>query len=954
MLKNVTIKMKLIVSFIIAGLIPMLVITWQSLSDAEMALKNEAYQKLESVRTIKKNQIEGFFNERMGDAEVFSSLPFIANAVYNLDKLSKKAKNVGFDGKRLVEYAPYKKEFDKYHNFVKGYMKSYGYFDVFLLSPNSGRVLLTAELEDDFGTELKSENTSLAKAWQEMKKTSKPILTDVEPYTPSNGTPAMFVVAPAFKGGKYIGGIGLKISPNTVNAIMHERTGMGESGETYLIGSDFRMRSDSFLDEENHSLAASFKGSVEKNGIKSVTTEKAIAGKKGFEEIIDYNNNLIFSAYEQVKIAGFTWAIIAEIDKAEINIPINSLKSTILIFVGIFLIIIIVASYLFANMIDKDVQNVEHQVQKIAESVSRGDYNNEMDESTVSINFVATSQIVNEMIKGFANTLEALPLPLMNIDKNMEVIYLNKMAKDVAGITDYKGMKCYNVMKTTDCNTTNCATAKCMKTKKLETSDTKACPLSGEYDIKYFGNPFYGSNGKIVGAMEIIIDETATKKTQRVIAKKSDFTNNEVERLSKNLNLISEGNLNLDLKVTAKDVDTEDEFNNFSDISVNLGQVKDAINGVIDEASMLSRAALEGKLDTRGDLSRFKGGFSNIVSGVNETLDIVVAAFNDVSDILEKLSNGNFTITMDKDYQGDYLVLKNNMNEMIGKIKNVIINVMGGAEQIASASSQVSATSQELSDGATEQASGLEETTSAIEEMTGSIEQNASNSETTNKIAEGVSIKAENGGKAVDQTVGAMKDIAGKIGIIEDIAYQTNLLALNAAIEAARAGEHGRGFAVVATEVRKLAERSQVAAQEISTITKGSVEISEKAGVLINEMVPEIRKTAKLVQEISASSNEQNIGISQINSTMGQLDKLTQANASASEELASAAEEMSAQADDLSKQVAFFNIGNNTSTSRHTKTIGFRQEQEREGTATGFDSEVKIAAAINKKDFQKF
>jgi methyl-accepting chemotaxis protein len=220
----------------------------------------------------------------------------------------------------------------------------------------------------------------------------------------------------------------------------------------------------------------------------------------------------------------------------------------------------------------------------------------------------------------------------------------------------------------------------------------------------------------------------------------------------------------------------------------------------------------------------------------------------------------------------------------------------------------VSSTSQSLSQGTSEQAASVEETTSSLEQMNASITQNAENSRATEQMAVKGAKDAEESGRTVMQTVDAMKQIAEKVSIIEEIAYQTNLLALNAAIEAARAGEHGKGFAVVATEVRRLAERSQVAAKEISVLSRSSVAVAERSGTLLEELVPAIRKTADLVQEVAAASNEQSSGVAQINRAMSQVDQVTQRNASASEELASTAEEMASQAEALNELMGFFRI----------------------------------------------
>ena len=402
-----------------------------------------------------------------------------------------------------------------------------------------------------------------------------------------------------------------------------------------------------------------------------------------------------------------------------------------------------------------------------------------------------------------------------------------------------------------------------------------------------------------------------------------------------------------------------DSYNgDFNTIKNNLNTCIEAVNRLVEDASLLSAAAIAGRLETRADASRHQGDFHKIVAGVNTTLDNVVAPIQDVQRVLGAMAQGDMTQTIDKHYEGDFDRLKQAINDTIGKLSDTIAQIIVAADALSNASGQVSATAQSLSQASSEQAASVEETTASLEQMTASVNQNTENAKVTDNMATTAAREAGEGGQAVGQTVDAMKSIADKIGIVDDIAYQTNLLALNAAIEAARAGEHGKGFAVVAAEVRKLAERSQVAAQEIGELAGSSVKTAEKAGSLLREIVPSIQKTSDLVQEIAASSQEQSIGVSQINGAMSQLNKATQQNASASEELAATAEELGGQAAQLQELMQFFSVrdqlgqGSPAPRSRPPVTPGLAPARS---PRASFAAAPSVASAtLDEADFEKF
>lgn len=368
-----------------------------------------------------------------------------------------------------------------------------------------------------------------------------------------------------------------------------------------------------------------------------------------------------------------------------------------------------------------------------------------------------------------------------------------------------------------------------------------------------------------------------------------------------------------------------------------------------DEVKAIVQAAVAGDLSQRIGMEG-KNGFMKVLGeGINNLTGVAEEVITEAVQVIESVSHGDLTHTIEREYQGMFKRLKEATNGTVQKLSETISDVRVAADSLSSAAEEISATAQSLSQGASEQAASVEETSASIEQMSASVSQNAENAKVTDGMASKAAKEAGEGGEAVKSTVTAMKQIAAKIGIIDDIAYQTNLLALNAAIEAARAGEHGKGFAVVAAEVRKLAERSQVAAQEISEVAGSSVELAERAGKLLDEMVPSINKTSDLVQEITAASDEQSSGIGQINSAMTQLSQTTQQNASASEELAATSEEMSGQAEKLQQLMAFFRLNGsatvatrqsgNPASARHVAAARApaRMEKAREGAPSEHD-----------------
>jgi methyl-accepting chemotaxis protein len=637
----------------------------------------------------------------------------------------------------------------------------------------------------------------------------------------------------------------------------------------------------------------------------------------------------------------------------------------------------------------------------------KGDFNEIKNNLNVMIDRVGAQ------IENLAN----IPTPIMTIDREFNITFMNKAGAKLVGLTpmECERRKCFDLFKTPHCRTPECRCNQAMERDTIAVGETVADPGGLNMPIQYTGAPIKDRNGNITGALEYVVDITETKKAIDDAQEKVEFLNNvptPVMVVNKDFDvkfmnpagaaavgktpeaclnqkcstLFNTAHCNTPDCQVAKAmrqnaVCTSDTFAKLPSgelpIRYTGAPLKDADGNIVGgleyvldiseenkavaDIMGLVDAAVAGKLDARGNPDNYKiAGFKNIVKGINDTMDAVVAPLNVVAEYVDRISKGDIPASITEEYRGDFNEIKNNLNvlidatngvvklaqkiaggdlmvkvkkrceqdelmialeRMVSDLTDIAVNMKTASDQVATGGQEISTAAQQMSQGATEQSSSIEEVSSSMEEMNSTIQQNADNAKQTASIAEKAARDSEEGGKAVAEAVHSMKSIADKIGIIEEIARQTNMLALNAAIEAARAGEHGKGFAVVAAEVRKLAERSQTAAKEISTLSGTSVEVAEKAGKLIEEIVPGVQKTAELVQEINAASAEQADGIGQVTKAIEQLDQVIQQNASATEQMASTSEELSGQAQQLQDAAAFFKVDTvQTGTLRRAET----------------------------------
>ena len=899
-LKDIRIKPKLMGLFLATGLVPLIVIGIMGSLLTIDGIMSKSYEHLESVREIKKKQIESFFAERKGDIGVLvENVEFLTRNAFEKLKTAQELKRaqteVYFKGRlRDIHVLSQNKMIsDALHQFAEAYAaedrktggplwksaeaefapwlqvfkEQYEYYDLFLISKD-GDVLYTVAKESDLGQNLITgmlKNSPLALCFQKALKETA--IQDYQQYAISGNRFAAFAGSPVIREKEVIGIAAIQLAVEPVNTIVQRREGMGKTGETYIVG--------------KYEGKTAFRSNLITMGkgeqtvgyeISTPYIEEALSGKTSEGIYTDSAGNLVLVSFGPLDLKGLNWACVSKINLEEAIVPKAEKDSD-----DFFTRYIRKYGYYDLFLIHPE-GNIFYTVRH------ESDYNSNIlngkyADSGLGKLAAKVLQTGQSGIADFASYLPSNNEPAAFIaqpmvrNKRTELVVALQFPPDAINevMHQREGMG-------------RSGETYLVGSDKLMRSDTFLDPQY--HSIKgSFANP---SKGMI--DTEAVNEALSGKTGHKII---NDYTGRKV------LSAYTPVKIEDMTWVLVAEIN-EDEVKS---------PVYNILISVLIAVFFIAAAVVF--------LSRFVG---------KEIADPLIQGV----DFSKAVAAGDLTVTIEVERGDEVGILSKTMKEMIVKLRGIVADVKRVSRDVAEGSRQMSETAEEMSQGTAEQASSAEEVSASMEQMASNIRQNADNASETEKIAMKSSEDARESGEAVSSTVEAMRDITDKISIVEEIARQTDMLALNAAIEAARAGEYGKGFAVVAGEIRKLSERSRLAASEINKRSVAGKGIAEKAGEMLARLVPDIQKTAELVQEIASASNEQNAGAAQVNKAVQQLDQVIQQNASAAEEISSMSEELAMQAGLLQRQMSFFKIEDQSLESHSESEISLSRKSEKQ------------------------
>ncbi|MEZ5935130.1 MAG: methyl-accepting chemotaxis protein [Alphaproteobacteria bacterium] len=744
-----------------------------------------------------------------------------------------------------------------YHPSFRKFLRARGYYDIFLFDPD-GNLLYTVFKERDFATNLVSgpwRDTDLGKAFRAAR--DNPVLDyqaffDFRPYGPSNNAPASFISSPVLdEDGDLMGVLAFQMPIDRLDGILQATAGLGETGQTYLVGQDFLMRSNSRSAGESTIL---------KRRIESNAVGRALAGDRGAMPDVDAENNPVIVAFEPFDFSGTRWALISQMARSEIMKPVNGLATQMILVAVVVVALLFLLGWLLAQSIVKPLARILSAISELAKGnqadIRGGDRGDEIGDLARATGEVYEKGVEAARLKAALDSCQA---NVMVVNQCLEIIYVNSNLE-----------------------------------RMLKASDKHIRKALPQFSADH-----------LVGANIDMFYETPDLLTDlRAI----HYTNIELGGLRLTLvasPVLSEAGERLGTVLEWQDRTTE----------LNIQEEIDSVVTAASEGDLSQRLSLDGK----------QGAMLSLAKGINQLNSVIDGVSTDIGAMLESLARGDLRQRITTDYKGKFGELKRNANDTADKLVDIVSSIQTATAEVKNAAAEITSGTEDLSHRTEQAASSLEETAASSEELAATVRQNAENARNASSLAGDANQSAKSGGQVVEQAMSAMagieesaQKITDIIGVIDEIAFQTNLLALNASVEAARAGEAGKGFAVVAQEVRQLAQRSAQAASDIKTLIQNSngqvkygVELVDRAGESLAEIVGSIGKVAGIVKEIASASHEQAAGVQEINNSITNMDGMTQQNTALVEESTAAARALSDQATKLADLMAFFKLDGN-------------------------------------------
>ncbi len=800
------------------------------------------------------------------------------------------------------------------HPSISKYLDEFSYYDIFFID-NDGRVIYSVYKELDFATDLNRgpySNSGLAMAYKQafkLNNSSDYALTDYAQYTPSYDAPASFISAPVFDKGNKIGVLVFQIPSNKISEVMSIRSGLGETGESYLVGEDYRMRTDSYKNPEDFSVSASFKAN---HKISNEVVEMALTGQSGVIKTRNYLGEKVLTGYTPVRFGNQQWAMLVDIETSEALSALNKFQ-WIIAFLTVFVIASILCIAIWvARGIIKPVKAMQSTMEFVAE---QGDFSKR-------VNLVSEDEI-GQSARSFNKMLESIEVVFDQINSVVGGFARGDFSQRVEAQANGDLSKLKN-------NVNQAAGS--VDIVVSEVNEVVSAVAQGDF------------NKRVDSMMEGDLD-----KLKQGVNDSAQTVSRSMSELGNLLDAMAEGRFSERSKVQLAG-----EFGNFV---TRADDTMAAIQSAFASVGEVMQAISHGQLDTRIS-AEFPGELATIKQDINNSLQSLSNVLSEVAQVLSSIASGNLANTISADFEGDFDRIKTDTNTTVENLQRVVKDITNTTIEVKSNADGIATGNNNLSRRTEQQAASLEQAATSMDEITTTIQQTAENANEASELASRARREAEQGGKVVSDAVHAMKEINDSsskiseiIGVIDEIAFQTNLLALNASVEAARAGEQGKGFAVVASEVRNLAGRSATAAKEIKELIEDSVNkveagsaLVKKSGDTLEGIVSSVQGVSGVVSEIATAADEQSVGVNEVHKSVSDLQSLTQQNTAMVEEAAAASEELSQGVLGLNELVSFFSGTGNEETSiksdhsspKQSKTEKLREKLSR--TEAAFSS----------------